>query len=253
MDYEAYAAHFDQMCAINPAYQQLHTLFGQVLDDIDLPDRAQATDLGAGTGNFICTLLERHPDAQATHVDCSPEMNDVADQKYREKGLTVEIVNSHMQIAPIKDCSQDLIVCVNSLNNAPPVKPMLENIYRWLVPGGYLFLVDFGREINVIDWGWYLVKHVFKTYGLVETISEVRRQSKIYSINRSGKSEQRSGTLWTHTTDELLGTVSSVGLTSMHSATCYRGYADLVVAQRPAIENFNEATSLTSAVIAQTR
>lgn len=233
MDYRAYAPHFDSLCSINPAYRDLLDLFKIELVEMALPIDPAVVDLGAGTGNFVCSLLEQIPAAHVTHVDSSPDMNNIAQDKYHEAGYSVNIVESFMQTVDIKPNSQDLIICVNSLNNAPPARPMLSNIYSWLNPGGYFFLIDFGREINVIDWTWFLVKHLLKTRGIAETISQIRRQAKVISINKKGKTDQQRGTLWTHSTDELVMMLEDTGFDTKTRKLCYRDYADLVVARRP--------------------
>lgn len=233
MDYKAYAPHFDPLCEINPAYKELLELFDTELQKMDLPERPKVVDLGAGTGNFVCSLLDNIPSACVTHVDCSPDMNEIARAKYTERDLDVRVVQSYMQTVTIEKNSTDLVVCVNALNNAPPVKPILERIYTWLRPGGYFFLIDFGREIDVVDWTWYLIKHLLSEHGLRKTLSVVRRQSKVISINRKGQTDQISGTLWTHTTNELLEYMADTGFRNVQSKLCYRDYADLVVAQRP--------------------
>ena len=233
MDYKAYAPHFDPLCDINPAYQELLHLFQDELGQMDLSAVPEVIDLGAGTGNFVCSLLEVLPRASATHVDCSPDMNGVAQEKYVSAGYDVNIVESYMQTVDIEPESKDLIICVNALNNAPPVRPMLGNIYSWLKPGGYFFLIDFGREIDVVDWTWFLVKHLLKTHGLTETINVIRRQAKVISINQKGKGDQKRGTLWTHSTEELIDILENTGFEIQTRKLCYRDYADLVVTRRP--------------------
>ena len=233
MDYKAYAPHFDPLCSINPAYEELLKLFKSELALMNLSETPDVVDLGAGTGNFVCELLDIVPNARVTHVDCSPDMNRVAKTKYAQRNLDVRVVEAYMQTVDIPQQSKDLVVCVNALNNAPPVRPILNRIYSWLRPGGYFFLIDFGREIDVVDWTWYLVKHLLSQYGVRETISVIRRQSKVISINRKGHNDQVQGTLWTHSTEELLESLRDTGFENIRSKLCYRDYADLVVTQRP--------------------
>lgn len=232
MDYKAYAPHFDPLCAINPAYEELLDLFALKLAAMDLPHDPDVVDLGAGTGNFVCALLDRIPNARVSHVDCSPDMNKIAAEKYAQRKLKVDIVEGYMQTVKIPPQSKDLVICVNALNNAPPVRPTLNRIYSWLKPGGYFFLVDFGREIDVVDWTWFLFKHLLSEYGVRETISVIRRQSKVISINRKGRNDQLHGALWTHTTVELLEYLHDAGFKNAESKLCYRDYADMVVTQR---------------------
>ena len=142
MDYGEYSNHYDTLCEINPAYQELIFEFQTELSRMHLPANPLVCDLGAGTGNFICSLIKELPNAKVLHVDCNPEMNAIAKQKYQANDYEVEIIESYMQVAPLNKNSLDLVICVNALNNAPPAGPMLNRISNWIAPGGYLFLVD---------------------------------------------------------------------------------------------------------------
>ena len=243
MDYKAYAPHYDPLCAINPAYGELLSLFKSAISEMDLPDAPEVVDLGAGTGNFVCELLNNIPSARVAHVDSSSDMNEIARSKYSDRGFDVQIVESYMQTVQIPSDSKDLVVCVNALNNAPPVKPVLNRIYSWLKPGGYFFLIDFGREINVTDWTWYLLKHIFLEYGLRKSLSIIRRQAKVIAINRRGQDDQHHGTLWTHTPEELRNILDETGFRGVRSDLCYREYADLVVVQKPTATELHKACS----------
>ncbi len=233
MDYEAYAPRFDELCAINPAYDEMLNLFKAELDVLSLPDTARVVDVGAGTGNFVCALLEQMPKARAMHVDCSHEMNKFAAEKYRSRGFCVEMVEEYIQTVDIKEKSTDLVVCVNALNNVPPVRPIVDKMFSWLKPGGHFFLIDFGREMDVVDWTWFLLKNLVANVGVVEAVRVLRRQTKTISINRKGHNDQQAGELWTHNTQELLQLLEESGFDIVRSQLCYRDYADLVVAQRP--------------------
>lgn len=235
MDYKAYAPHFDELCAINPAYDEMISLFKAELDALHLPPSPRAIDVGAGTGNFVCALLEQIPRARVMHLDCSHEMNEYAEEKYRARGFCVQVVEEHMQTVGLDKKSMDLVVCVNALNNAPPVRPIVNRILSWLKPGGYFFLIDFGREMDVIDWTWFLFKNLVSTVGVGEAIKVLRRQTKTISINRKGHDDQQAGKLWTHNTQELLDLLEGSGFEIVRTQLCYRDYADLVVARRPDI------------------
>lgn len=233
MDYKAYAPHFDELCAINPAYGEMLSLFKTELRELCLPESAKVVDVGAGTGNFVCALLEEMPRARATHVDCNHEMNAYAQEKYLSRGFCVNVVEEYMQTVEIDEQSMDLVVCVNALNNAPPVRPIVNRLFSWLKPGGYFFLIDFGREMDVVDWTWFIFKNLVATVGIGEAIRVLRRQTKTISINKKGQGDQQAGTLWTHGTEELLALLEDSGFDLVKSQLCYRDYADLVVSQRP--------------------
>ncbi|MCR9260999.1 MAG: class I SAM-dependent methyltransferase [Pseudomonadaceae bacterium] len=239
MQYSEYAPHYDNLCAINPAYQDLIALFSNSLEKLCLPSSPVVCDLGAGTGNFVCQLLTQIPMAKVTHLDPSPEMNTLASGKYAKNGFEVNIVESSMEDWEFEDDSLDLVVCVNALNNAPPVMPMLKKICRWLKPGGSIFLVNFGREIKILDWTWFLLKNSLKNRGAAETVRSIYQTRKAFSSNRAGRGDQKSGRLWTHTSDELSAIVEAAGFEIREFQTCYRDYADLVLATKPNERSLN--------------
>jgi ubiquinone/menaquinone biosynthesis C-methylase UbiE len=233
MQYSEYAPQYDNLCDINPAYQDLIGLFSNSLKTLDLPSSPTVCDLGAGTGNFVCQLLSQVPMAKVTHVDPSPEMNSLARTKYARNGFEVNIIESTMEDWEFEDDSLDLVVCVNALNNAPPVMPMLKKICRWLKPGGSIFLVNFGREIRILDWTWFLLKNSLKNRGATETVRSLYQTRKAFSSNKAGRGDQKSGRLWTHSSDELATIVRASGFEIKIFQTCYREYADLVLAEKP--------------------
>ncbi len=232
MQYSEYAPHYDNLCEINPAYQELVQIFLDSLSGMNLPNSPTVADLGAGTGNFICPLLSAIPEASVTHLDCSPEMNALAKQKYLDLGLSVNVIEAHMEDWEFESDSFDLIVCVNVLNNAPPALPMLRMIRRWLKPNGTLFLIDFGREIKIIDWTWYLLRDSLKNRGPSATLRSIYQTRKAFSSNKAGKGDQKAGKLWTHTSEELRSLVEEAGFSIQKFQTCYRDYADLILGQK---------------------
>lgn len=232
MQYSEYAPHYDNLCEINPAYQELVHIFLDSLPAMDLPNSPTVADLGAGTGNFICPFLSQIPGASVTHLDCSPEMNVLAKKKYLDRGLSVNIVEAHMEDWEFESDTLDLIICVNVLNNAPPALPMLKKMHRWLKPNGTLFLINFGREIKIIDWTWYLLKDSLRNRGPRATLRSIYQTRKAFSSNKAGKDDQKAGKLWTHSSEELRVLVEEAGYDIQKIQTCYRNYADLIVGQK---------------------
>ena len=229
MDYAEYALHYDNLCDINPAYAELDSYFRFHVAKMKLPDSANVIDLGAGTGNFVCSLLEFHKSANVIHVDCSEEMNAFARKKYKSLGHSVQIVDEYIQYCDFPESSQDLLVCVNVLNSNPPPLPFLKKISLWLKPGGKIFLVDFGRQLKLLDWTWYLLKSSLTNHGLRKTFESIISTRKAFSSNRNGRSDQLSGKLWTHDTEELIDLMKNAGFDIDHAQPCYRNYADLIV------------------------
>lgn len=237
LDYSEYAQHYDQMCAIIPAYEENLQLLIDHSERFSLSDKPKICDLGAGTGNYICRLFEKYPDADFTHVDCDPVMNSLARKKYKSLGIEkVRVVEDYIQRVDFPQNHFDLLVCVNALNTAPPQRVMLSKACDWVKPDGVLFLIDFGRKQNVLDWASYIARNLVKQVGVAKTITTAFNTRKAITANHKGRGEQGAGRIWTHTTDELLSLFDGIDFEPEHIQTCYRDYCDLVIARKIADE-----------------
>lgn len=233
LDYNRYAPQFDRMCQITPVYQDNIDLLLEFLPTFQLPKDAAICDLGAGTGNFVLAMADQLPDAQYTHLDFDETMNRHARFKYEQAGVrNYEILHEHIQRATFQEESFDLIVCVNALNTAPPQLPVLNMVNRWLKPNGHFFLIDFGREQRVVDWTWYIVKHLYKTEGVGQVFRSFWENREAIRQNRRARLDQKSGLMWTHSTEELAELTTRAGFTVDHVQTCYREYSDLVISRK---------------------
>ena len=236
IEYDKYAVQFDHQNQFNPAYFELQNDLVSWLPKLGLGANAEICDLGAGTGNFVLRLSEMLPKASFVHLDKDSNMNALALDKYRQAGLdNVRIVDSYMQDAEFEPSSFDLVICINALNTAPPQLPTLRLIYSWIKPGGWLYLVDFGRKQNVYDWALYCAVHAARTAGLVEMIKYARGCAEGFRQNRNASIDQDAGSMWTHSTSELVDLVKTAGFHVAHSTECYRGYSDLVISQKDPI------------------
>jgi SAM-dependent methyltransferase len=137
-----------------------------------------------------------------------------------------------MQRASFPEESFDLIICVNALNTAPPQLPVLNMINRWLKPDGHFFLIDFGREQRVIDWTWYIVKHLYKTEGVGQVFRSFWENREAIRQNRRARLDQKAGLMWTHSTDELAEMTKRAGFTGDPILTCYRVSSVLVISRK---------------------
>jgi ubiquinone/menaquinone biosynthesis C-methylase UbiE len=233
LDYNKYAPQFDRMCAITPAYQEIIDLLLESLPLFKLDPRSSICDLGAGTGNFTLALADSFPEASYTHLDMDEKMNAYARHKYEQVGLSnVRIVEEQIQRAQFEAQSFDLVVCVNALNTAPPQLQVLSMIHKWLKPGGHLFLIDFGREQRVVDWTWYIVKHLYRTQGVGQVLKSFWENREAIRQNRRARLDQKDGLMWTHSTEELGRVVEEAGFRVSKLQSCYRDYSDLVIAEK---------------------
>ncbi len=229
MEWSAYASKYDAVCAYNPAYQENIRALVKRLPDWDLPDDANILDLGAGTGNFVCAMGKILPNASYLHVDCNADMNHRAREKYSDRKLNVSIVQDYLQRSVLPESSFDLIVCVNVLYAVAPQDLILRRMKRWLKPGAKLFIIDFGRQVEIIDWGLYLLKHVAEAYGIRHSIKALWENIEFAKQNRNAQKDFANGIFKQHSTQEFGQLLKSSGFKVNELATCYRDYCDLAV------------------------
>ena len=234
LDFERYAIGYDRLCDLSPAYQDLRALLKERIPTFCLPERPRVCELGAGTGNFTLDIAEQYPAGSYTHVDMSSQMNHAARLKYKVAGIEdVEVVESYVQTCEFPENEFDLVIIVNALNTCPPQFQVMQNIQRWLKPGGHLFIIDFGREQDTWDWTLYLSKTVYESQGFFGLMRELWKNREAIRQNRRARYDQEHGNMWLHTTDEFGEMVCKAGFKIKHLQSCYRDYSDLVVAQKP--------------------
>lgn len=233
LSYDEYALHYDRLCDLLPVYQDNIGSLLDILPKLNLPDDARICDLGAGTGNYILALSDVLPDANYVHVDMNSNMNNLAKQKYELAGVrNVQMVEEFIERAEFPDEHFDLVICVNALNTASPQLPVLRKMSKWLKPNASLFLIDFGRKQRVLDWGWYIFSSAIKAGNLNSYLKALMKNREFIKQNRLAAKDQSNGVMWTHTLEEFSDLVGKAGFSIEESATCYRGYCDLVLARK---------------------
>lgn len=234
IDWDTYASKYDLLATINPSYHENIQILRAVVRDLSLPEHPSICDVGAGTGNFICALGQDIPSASFFHLDFDPAMNEIAAAKYAAAGITnVEIKCASASEATYPDQSFDLIISVNALYAMRPQREVLRKIRRWLKPTGTFFVIDYGRQVNVLDWTLYMFKHVVQTRGLWAALKLLKGNIENIRQNRKGSQGQAEGVYWLHSTEEFGKALSEAGFLVVTLRECYRGYSDLAVC-RPA-------------------
>ncbi|MBV1905087.1 MAG: class I SAM-dependent methyltransferase [Pseudomonadales bacterium] len=230
LDWTAYALKYDLMCEFIPAYQEMINTLLQKLSECNLPPNASICDLGAGTGNFITAIASKFPDVHYTHVENSPGMVAVAQQKYEKNAIKhVEVLHESAFSVDFEENSFDSIICINALYAMDPQTEVLARVKKWLKPDGKFLVIDWGRENRILDWCWYVVKNAIRTHGFRRTLSAFIEGAETIKQNRRGRKGHESGKFWRHTTQEFSDTLIEAGFNVEHLSVVYRGYSDLAI------------------------
>jgi len=123
----------------------------------------------------------------------------------------------------------DLVICVHALYAMPRQEERLGDLRRLLRPGGWLYLIDLGRYMNVAEWRSYLFSHLKREHGLAGALRIFWQGREIGKQNKSILHAQVSGVYWTHTEAEIASSVTAAGFKILRQDSVYRGYSDLLV------------------------
>lgn len=126
----------------------------------------------------------------------------------------------------------DLIICTHALYTLREPQKKLNDFFRILSPNGFLFLIDLGKILDIGDWRRYLISSLLKEHGLTTCLRVLAKSKPISQQNKLIRSNQISGTYWTHTLQQLRDYVSIAGFHIDEQRTVYRGYSNLIVARK---------------------
>lgn len=230
VDWSTYAKAYDLLSEHNPEYQALLHGFEAFLETIEKPQLIY--DIGGGTGNYTEIAARLCPDSEVRLME--PDSGMVA----RAKSKLVAHKNISYGTLALEDIdapdAADLVICIHALYTMPAPEQRLADLRKLLRPGGWLYLVDLGRHIDVADWRRYLFSSVKKELGLVGALRVFWQGREIAKQNANIFKAQQDGIYWTHTDAELVSAVSAAGFEIVRQQSVYRGYSDLLVCRATA-------------------
>lgn len=96
-------------------------------------------EVAVGTGR----TFEHYPvDVSLTGIDLSPAMLEIAGGRAAELGRDVDLLEGDAARLPVTDASYDTVVCCLALCSIPDPQAAIGEMWRVLVPGGRLLLLD---------------------------------------------------------------------------------------------------------------
>ena len=224
-DWSAYSSAYDLLSMHNPAYQALMQDFSAFLATIEVPQRIY--DVGGGTGNYTEIAARAYPGSEIHLIEPDTSMIRSA----RSKLAAYENISFHnLALEDVKGTDAcDLVICVHALYAMPEQMQRLGDLHRLLKPGGYLYLIDLGRRMNVADWRKYLFSELRRRHGLTGALRIFWQGREVAKQNKAICEAQESGAYWMHSAAELVSAVRNAGFEIISQKTVYRGYSDLLV------------------------
>ena len=233
VNWSEYAAVYDLMAENNPTYQELLAHCRGFLGADCQTKVSRVLDAGAGTGNFSLLCAQSLAATEVIHLEPNAGMNSRTRAKAQAQRLgNLTVLEQPVESTEFPAASFDLIISVHALYTMPQPQVQLRRFAGWLRPGGQAFLCDFGRTMVVADWRKFLFNHLRREKGLLRTLNLLWHGRQIAQQNQTIAQLQGSGEYWLHSPEEFRTAVEQSGLQIRKQALVYRGYSDLVIAQK---------------------
>ena len=116
------------------------------LERADLKDGQDILELGCGWGSLSLFMARRFPNSSITVVSNSPQQKALIDDRAKAEGLeNLAVITADMNEFDI-DKSFDRVVSVEMFEHMSNYQQLMAKIYRWLNPGGKLFVHIFNHD-----------------------------------------------------------------------------------------------------------
>ncbi|MBO9428102.1 class I SAM-dependent methyltransferase [Sulfitobacter sp. R18_1] len=224
-DWSAYAAAYDLLSDHNPEYQALMQGFEDFVTTIEPP--SVIYDIGGGTGNYTQIAAKAFPDSEIRLIEPDPEMIRAAQSKL---SAHKNIIYYNLDLQDVSATgAADLVICVHALYAMPDSARRLHDLRRILRPGGYLYLIDLGRHMDVADWRSYLFTELKRKHGLIGALKIFWQGRQVAKQNKAIYEAQMKGSYWTHTEEEIASAVTAAEFDIIRQEAVYRDQSDLLV------------------------
>jgi ubiquinone/menaquinone biosynthesis C-methylase UbiE len=136
-----------------PLYDPLVKLIGgerarkTLLDQSSIRAGSRVLDVGCGTGTFVLTIKQLHPDVEVVGLDPDPKALARARHKAQRAAVSIRFDQGFSDEMPYPDASFDLVFSSLMFHHLPAEEkePTLRDVRRVLRPGGSLHLLDFAH------------------------------------------------------------------------------------------------------------
>lgn len=234
VDWAVYAKTYDMLLSYNPFYQKLHQEVMEETQSWSLKSEDLIFDLGAGTGNYSLALAAKFPQAQILHIEPNDGMNLRTREKQEAQKLdNLSILPCYAEGVKLSPNSAQAAVCIHALYTFSTPQASIQNIYRWLKPGGKAILVNAGRMVKVLDWQMAIGWHLLRNHGLSKTLEIMRKGKEVSKQNAYIRKKQLNGEYWLHSHKEFVSTVEHAGFEILSAKKAFRNISDFVTVEKP--------------------
>ena len=237
MDWTCYSHSYDLMAENNPAYQEILDCYAKTISQLNLNTSSVVADIGGGTGNFSIMTAKVYPDCRVLYYDFNSTMLRFAKDKAVKEGIrNIEFGIHDFDLCPSNSQKFSLIVCIHSIYTMKNPLSLIKLIYEMLSPGGHVFACDLGRTLNIMDWTKYIFSSLRGTHGMVHALKILLKGREVARANYDISKLQKSGQFWLHELDDFIYAFTNCGFEIGEAKKMYRGYSDLVFAQKPMLK-----------------
>jgi ubiquinone/menaquinone biosynthesis C-methylase UbiE len=172
----------------------IQTTISKVVEYCALSGEEDILDVACGTGELERILLTRYGKIKITGCDISSAMLEIA-----EKKLTgfdnISFIECPADRIPLKDGSEDVIICCNSFHFLKHPEKVLQEWHRILRQGGKVFILDWCRDFLLCKV-FEFFKQADKNHHRIYTVGELSSMLAAHGFRNQGDWRFKVGWFW---------------------------------------------------------
>jgi len=185
------------------------------MSTIEVRAGERVLDVCAGTNAIGIALLEREPSLEVHAIDRSVAMQEVGQQRARDRGLRIESVIADVHELPFPDNRFDFVTLQYASRHLR-ITRVIQEIHRVLKPGGRFYHCDMLRPANpIVEKLYYAyLRFCLDFTGFLFQSGPAALNCKEYFIN---------ALQMFYSADELSGMLQDIGYSNVRAKTILAG------------------------------
>lgn len=131
-----------------------HELKIRLLREAQIASGHRVLDLGCGTATLTILIKQNHPQVEVIGLDADPKILEIARSKTTKAGVEIRLDQGLAYELPYPENCFDRVLSSLVFHHlkTEDKKRTLQEVRRVLKPGGWLYIVDFGRPHNALAY-----------------------------------------------------------------------------------------------------